>query len=318
MSQDLVPLLSKGINKHLMLADAMIPSPLPDIFHMETMDGRYSDEVMWELYQSPSRRGPFEPVMPGTFKASFGKRYTPVTYALGDMIAQEDWDDDNYGVMTKLLPQKGGALARAHKVLREIVAAQFFSVLGFAAEGNNTPTMSDGRPLFSTAHPVSQSNNGVTYANKPSSSLDLSNGSFQVAASNLRQQFAPNNTEIRPNEPRVLVVNPNQAYVAKQVLRGDWQMNSVDRNQNWITEDNCKLVQWAYFRSSGTLGAASTTPYNAWFVVGDEHYLNFKDREQVTVKTDYATNVLAYLFVSYARFVIGATDWRGTYGSPGQ
>jgi len=317
MSQDIVPLLNKGINRHVYLAEQMLESPLPDIFHMGDMDGRYEDEFMWELYQNPQSRGPFEPVEPGQIHASYGKRWTPVTYALGDMIAEEDWNDDQYAVLTKLLPQKGGALARAHKVLREIVGANFFSVLAFAAAGNNTPTMSDGRPLFDASHPVSLSNSGVLFSNTTSTSVDLSNSSFQVAASNIRQQPAPNNTEIMSNQPRCLVVNPNQNYVAKQVLRGDWQMNSAERNQNWVTEDGIDLIQWAYFRKSGTVGATSSTPYNAWFVLGKDHQLYWKSREDVTVKTDYATNVLAYLFVSYARFVCGALDWRGSFGSGG-
>jgi hypothetical protein len=322
VSQDFVALLNKGINKHLLLEEPMMESVLPDLFHMIDMDGRYMDRVTWQTYSNPQRRNPMEQVAPGQFMQSFAKRYTPVAYALGDMIAEEDWRDDRYGVMTRLLPAKGGALARAHSVLREIVAAQYIQILGFAADpatlSTPIPTMADGRPLFSNYHPVSRQNNNVFFSNRPSVGVDLSNSSYQIAAATLRQQPMPNNVELRPNEPRILCVNPNQHYLAKQIISGEWFYNTADRNTNFAKDDNIKLVEWAYFRQNGTNAAAGNElAYNGWFIEGKEHFLNFVDRERVQIKTDYITAVLAYTFVSWAAFVVGADDSRGLYGSPG-
>lgn len=312
MSTDLNPLFSKGINKHFHLKYELHPSKLDTIFHMDTMDGRYTDEQMWEKYQLPGQRSPGNAWRRGELKPSYSKRFVPVNYALGDVIAQEDWDDDQYGVLSRLLPAKGGALADAHAVLKERVAADFFKNIAFAAAGNNVAGMADGRPLFDTAHPVSLANSSVTYANRPSTEVDLSISAYQAGATNLMQQFAPNDTEIIANRPRILVINPDQRYVAKQILKGEWERGTTDRNKNFITDDNVRLVEWPYFRTSGSTGTR-----NAWFLVGDTHYLRFMTRQDVRIKTDYDITTLAYVFVSYCRFVVGASDWRGVYGSKG-
>lgn len=286
------------------------------IFHEDSMDGRYTDEQTWEKYGLPARRGPGEPVKQGQLKPSFSKRFVPVTYGLADIITEEDWSDDQYGVLARALPSKGGALAEAHAVLKERVAADFLRLLCFAPEGNNVPGMPDGRPLFSSLHPVSQANTGTTYSNRPSVDVDLSIASYQQGASNLRQQFAPNSVTIINNEPRALIINPNLRYVATQILRGDWERGTADRNMNVIKDDNIKLIEWAYFRTNGTNGAA-TNAFNAWILQGKTHYLRFFNREEVKIKTDYNIAVLAYIFVSYCRFVVGVSDARGVYGSKG-
>lgn len=305
-------MFSKGINKHFHLKYELHPSKLETIFHMDTMDGRYTDEQMWEKYQLPGQRSPGNAWRRGELKPSYSKRFVPVNYALGDVIAQEDWDDDQYGVLARLLPAKGGALADSHAVLKERVAADFFKNLAFAAAANNIAGMSDGRPLFDTAHPVSLANSATTYANRPAADADLSLATVQAGVSNLEQQFAPNDTEIISNRARILVANNDQKFVVKQLLRNDMAFDTANHKKNYLTDENIRPVFWPYFRTSGTTGTR-----NAWFLVGDTHYLRFLSRQDVRIKTDYDISTLSFVFVSYCRFVVGASDWRGTYGSKG-
>lgn len=312
MSQELTPLLTKGINRHFHLKYDLHPSRIETIFHTDTMDGRYTDEQMWEKYGLPGQRQPGQTWRRGELKPSYSKRFVPVNYALGDVIAQEDWDDDQYGVLARLLPAKGGALADAHAVLKERVAADFFKNIAFAAAGNNVQGMADGRPLFDTAHPVSLGNSATTYANRPSTEADLSFSSLQAGISNLEQQFAPNDTEIIENRARLLVYNNDQKFVVRQLLKGDMKYDTANNAMNPIKEDNIRGVAWPYFRTSGTTGTR-----NAWFLVGDTHYLRFITRQDTRIKTDYDISTLSYVFVSYCRFVVGASDWRGVYGSKG-
>jgi len=311
MSQDLTPLFSKGISKQFGIAYDAWPTVLPQIFHMGQMDGRYTDEQNWEMYGLPLRRGPGEGVAQGQFKPSFGKRYTPVNYALGDILAYEDWKDDQYGVMAKVLPTKGGQLAVSHQTLKEIVAANFFKNIAFATVGNNTPQMADGQPLFSTAHPISQANSGVTVSNRASSGGDLSFATYDAGAVNIRQQKAANNTQFLQNNPRVLVVNPVLHRVANQIMRGDWERGTADRNLN-IYKNDADVIEWPYFQASGSTGTN-----NSWFIVADNHYLQFLIRQEAEITTDYAIGVQAYVFVSTSRFVCGSSDWRGCYGNAG-
>jgi hypothetical protein len=330
LSTDIAPLLSSGINRNEWYAEAMIPSVLDRIFHMEEMDGAYKDVFSWRGYQNPQRRGPLEAVAPGTFAWNWGKRFIPVEYALGDIIALRDWQWDKYGIMTKVLPSKGGALARAHKVLREIIAAQFFQVLGFAADPavltTPVPTMVDGRPLFSNYHPIARDQPG-TFSNRPSVDVDLANSSYQIAAAQLRQQPLPNVVELANNGPNKIVVNPNQGYLAKQILKENsngqnWLSSqnspSADRTPNWAIDDHIEIIEWPYFRVSGTNATAGNElAYNAWMLFADSHHCYFEDSQEVVINVDWIPNILAFLFVSYCRFVIGASDPRSCYGSKG-
>lgn len=286
-------------------------SALDQIFHMGTMSGRYSDEQEWEMYALPGSRLPGEGILQGSFKPSYGKRFTPVNYALGDIVAYEDWDDDQTGTLTKVLPSKGGALAVSHRTLREVVGAAYFKNLAFAAEANNVPTMSDGRPQFSTAHPISQANPGVTVSNRASSGSDLSFSSYDAGHVNIIQQKAANNTQFLQNKPRVLVINPTNHRVADQLFKNEWQPNTADRNRNTYKGD-VTVIEWPYFQASGSTGSN-----NSWFIVAENHSQQFLVRQEPKVSSDYATGTQSYIFVSTSRFVVGSRGWRGTFGNPG-
>lgn len=316
MSSEYTPLFSKGISTHFGLSYPTWTTRIPQIYHVGTMDARVLDRQGWTAYRFlPETRLPGEAVQLNEFNADYGKRYVVVNYATGDVLPQEDFDDDQYGMLSREIPAKGGALSRLFRVLEETLAANYFSVFGFAP-GTSVPGSPDGVALFSTAHPQSRVNASVTVSNRPSTDVDLGAGSLQTAIIALSTQQESSGLEFIDNPPRVLVVNPKQKYIVKQLLKGEWQIDSPNRNQNWIREDNITAVMWPYFRSSGTVGAA-TDAYNSWFLVGRTHHLNFLRRQKTKIDSDYAVRVLSHIYVAHARFAIGHDSWRGTYGSKG-
>jgi len=211
------------------------------------------------------------------------------------------------------LPQKGGALADSFSTLEQRVPADMFKNLAFASNASTGVSGSpDGYSLFNTAHPISSSLSAQTAANRPTVEANASIAAYQAGATNLMQQFAPNNVDIIDNMPRIVVANPDQRYIWQQVLKADWERGTADRNVNYIPADSVRLVEWPYFRVSGSTGTR-----NAWMMIGKTHFLYFIRRQEVRFKTDYMVNVLAYIFVAYDRFAVGWSDWRGTYGSTG-
>jgi hypothetical protein len=213
-----------------------------------------------------------------------------------------------------LLPAKGGALAQAFMTLEQVVCANMFKNLGFATNAstgvNGSP---DGYGLFNTAHPISSANASVTVANRPSTEVDASIAGYQAGATNLMTQYAANNTDIIQNSPRVVVYHPSQRYVWKQILGTSTEYNTANRAQNVIPDlDNTQGIAWPYFQKSGSSGTN-----NAWFMLGQHHNCYFVRRQATRFKTDYATNVLGYVFVAYSRFVPGWDTYLGSYGSVG-
>jgi hypothetical protein len=313
MSSNLAPLFTRGINDHLQLRTKKYPTFYDKIFDVEEMDGRYEDYQLWETYGLAAEHKPLEAVPRGEFQPSFSSRVVVVDYALGDMISYYDWEDDQYGVIAKLLPKKGGALAESHILTREYVAANYLRTVVFATEGNNTLGTSDGRPIGSTSHPTSQSNS-TTIANRPAVDSDLSIATYQQARTGLSYQFAANGVEIINNSPKKVVIHPNNHYVAAQILKGEWEYGTADRNMNVIANESSgvQIVEDPYFRTSGSIGT-----FNAWMLLGEDHYFKFKNRQNAKVWTDWSINVLGYEFASASRFAIVVPDWRGSWINKG-
>lgn len=310
-SQSLYPLFTKGINKHFLLRLMHWDPVWRRIFHMNTTGDRYIWAQGWQGYTLPVFRIPGEQVAQASFQPSFSKQYIIRNYGLGDSVAQEDIDDDLYAVINFVLAQKGGYMALAFTNLLEYQTAAFFMNQGFAS-GTTVAGMADGRSLFNTAHPIAASNLGKTVGNRPSTEADLSQASIQVAHTNLWQQKAPDDLTFLNNAPRLLVINPQLHYVAEQLTRGKWQQNSADRNENFVRNDNVQVVEWPYFTKSGATGTN-----NAWFEVGQTHFLEFYMRSAPKTRTDYDVNTNSQIFNTHCRFDLGADDWRGVYGSLG-
>lgn len=314
MSTDLVQLFTNGLNQQYLLELDALPTTYDRVFQVEEMSGRYEDDQLWELPGSPQETLPFQNTYQDSLKPNFSKRYFPVTYTLGDSIAFEDWDDDQYGVLHKVVPGKGGAMARSYIALMERLCADYLATTGFSA-ASPVPGSPDGVALFSTAHPVSLSQSGTTVANRPFSEVDLSHSSYNAAYANLVQQYSPNNWEILANAPSALLVNPTQRAVATQIAKGTYERASPNLSENVAINDDLEIILWPYFRLTGATAAANA--WNGWVLLGKQHHLKFKNRQTVKFETDRNIDVRAYLFTSYARFDIGHTDWRGVYGSKG-
>lgn len=314
MSQEFTPLFDKAISKHIGLEMEATPSVYGRIFKKESVTSPYYQEQLWEMYGRPGKVLPFEPTPMGQFRPSFSKRYIVYTKALGDLIAEEHWEDDPTGIIKRVLPQRGGAIGRAFIDEKELDAAAFFAVSGFTT---STPAsgMSDGVSLFNTAHPVSLYNSSVTLSNRPSTDVDLSYSSYSAARVAMVRQKAANNVRIVGKLPSMLVYGPQLDNVARRLARSDWEEGTSNRNMN-VFKGEVELIMWPYLEVQGTAGALAGV-YNGWFLLNDDHQCKMIDRQDVRTKTDYKTDIRAYLWVTTCRYAFGATDWRGTYGSKG-
>ena len=308
---DLVSLLSEGIKEHRGLEYKELDRVSDRIFKRDTTKSRFIDKKNMELYGRPTRRRPGEGHRQGAIQESFGKRFVMIGRGLADAIPIEDWNDDRYGVYHRMLPGKGGALARAFNVDEELVCAEFFMNLGYVS-GTSVAGSFDGVAQFSTAHPISLSNSGTTVANRPAAEVDISIAAADAARTNMVTQLAANNVERLQNSIKYHVCNPATARIARQVWNTEWERGTADRNTNIMKRYNVEVLEWAYFTKSGATGTN-----NAWFVIGESHGLEKWIREECDIMMDTDINTKSYVFVADYRMDVGSVDFRGTYGSTG-
>jgi len=308
--QEIWPLLQNSMVKHTGIRYKAYDPGWSKVFTRGTMDGRIKDVQLWETFPTPERRQPGMGFKAADLKPSFSKRYYRVYYGLSTLVAKEDWDSDQTGVLVKVIPTKAGELAQAHYTLMEQVCADWWRYIAFAAEGSNTPGMSDGRPLISNAHPASPNNTGTLMSNKLATPTDLSVLAYQQLATMLRKQRAPNNNQIINNGPSTLVIAPDLIYIGKQILQSQWEPNTADRNTNYIPNDGVKLTTWPYWNVQGSSGAASGT-VNGYVLLADDSSLNVYVGDDIDVESQYQLGVRSTLFVSTCSFAVGADDWRG-------
>jgi hypothetical protein len=310
MTTQLLSTLSKGLHRNVGIEYNETPRKSDMLFHREDVDTRYIDTQLWEGYPLPVQRNPGEPYGSGSFAESFNMRHIICNYGIMDQIPEEDVDDDLYGVVHKMIPRQGGAIARAFSTNEEMLGALFFSASGYDTTATR-PTV-DGVCLFSTAHPVSLNQSGTTVANRPSSEMDVGLAAAEWAQINLTTQYAANRVEILDNEIAYWVVHPNKYRVSKQVWQTDTEYDTTDRAVNVMTEFKTKIVKWPYFQKSGSTGT-----YNAWFAIGRTHQLRKLVRKGFRIRMDNILLNGSYVWVADSRFVYGADDWRGTCGSIG-
>lgn len=305
-------IFSDGISKHAGLEyESLSNRRVSDrIFKTQRTKSRYVDIVNWQLYGRPTRRRPGEAHSSGSFKESFMKRVVIVGYGMMDAIPKEDIRDDRYGIIHRVLPMQGGALARAFTTNEELVAAELLMNLAFTSS-TGLVSQFDGVGLFNTAHPASKANANTTYANRPSVDVNMSIAAADAMYVNMTTQYAPNTTEIVGGPPRKVIFHPTIRRVVTQVYRGQYELDTLS-NKNVLKDDNVDLIPWGYFKKSGATGT-----YNAWFGLGDDHSLSKVIREDFEMDSDDDIVTKSVVWVADHRFEVFWSEWRHSYGCPG-
>lgn len=315
MSTAIAALFTPGINKHFNLRIKQYAPKYAMVFKVTPMTGRVLMRQGWQTYGPPTITLPLNPVHMDEIRQSFSSGYEPIKRTLGDIVAEEDWDDDEYGVLRRVVPARAGAMAEIFNEKREYDCANYLAITGFTAT-SPAPHSPDGVSLFNSAHPISLYNNATTVSNVPSSPVDLSHTAYYAAYAAMSLQKAPNNYTIIQSKPNALIYNPTQRAVAVQLAKGDWERGSNNFNMNAAKEDNLNLIEWAHFQKTGATSAAGS--FNGWVLLGPDSQLVFADRQRPRAKAWFDYNQLGYCWVMYVRYDVGHDDFRDTYASAGQ
>lgn len=240
------------------------------------------------------------------------KRIINYTYAMGIRSSWELWEDDQLGVIRQV-PK---CITRSAHFSKEMAAANLLN-LGFT-----TTLVSDGLSLFNTAHPLiggslatsiapgvgAYISSAGTFPNRPVGvDLDLSITALQYAI-NLFERMPDSMGMPVMFKPRLLVIPPEQKWVAREILGSPHKPYTADNEINSILNEELHYFIWHYLTSA-----------TAWFLLPDksDHTLTFYNRKEFS--DDYADDVETFSVktIGRMRFGVGASTWWGTFGSNG-
>lgn len=283
----------------------------PELFHIETSDNAYEDEIemagLGPMLEKPEGESVVyqDAIQGGTI------RYLHFTYALGVRTSFELFEDDKY----KLIQQAPKALSRSAVFVQEQVSANVFN------NGFSTLLTTDGVSLFNNQHPLlggpGATNIGPgltnvisaagTYPNRPATDVDLSFTAVQLMVNQFERLVDSQGLPIMM-KPRHLVIPPEIKFIAREILGSPHKPYTSDNEINSLIKEDLDFFVYHYLTSQ-----------SAWYALCDKdsHSLKYFWRRQLDV--DYADDfdTRSIKQIAYQRFSVGATVWEGTWGSNG-
>lgn len=226
----------------------------------------------------------------------FTYNHTPVEVGLGYAITRPAIDDNLY--KTAFNPTNLG-LQASFAQFKEIQAANILNT----ATTYDATIVGDGVALCATNHPV----DGSTFANRPSTDLDLNEAAVYSAAIAVRKFRDNANLRARFRTKR-LIVPLELEYVASRLLNTELRPGTANNDINAIRENN--------LFPDGYLVVDYLTSQYAWMVLTDApEGLLYLERVpfEMSMWTDDVTDNL--LVKGYERFYCGYDGPRGIYGS---
>ena len=286
------PLLAPGLREVFFDKFDSYPSEYKDLFNVESSTRKYEDDQGVSGFglvpEKPEGVGIIydDPIL------GYPKRYTHTTFALGFRVTRELYEDDMYSIIRRM-PK---ALGKSMRLTIETDAANVYN------NGFDTAYAGpDGKPLFSTTHPLT---GGGVASNTLATPADLSETSLEQAIIDIAATTDDRGL-LQMIKAKKLVVGPGMAWTAARLLESTLTPGSANNAMN-PAKGLMPFVINHYL-----------TDPDAWFIIGDEHMVNWfwRRKPDFDHTNDFDTEDAKYK--ATARWSNGWSDWRGVYGSPG-
>ena len=223
------------------------------------------------------------------------KRYTWTTYALGFRISQEILEDDLYGIMGSRMSKALGRSARNNAEI--VMHAPYNSAFDTAVVG-----FTAGESLCSTSHALLR---GGTLANRPTVDADFDLLSLQAALESFHVMTDESGLPA-VFIPRMVIHSINDRWMVAQVLKSQYLPGTNQNDINQVAQEGLKPHLSHYL-----------TDPDAWFVLCDQHDINYWERRAATFSNSDDFNTGDALYKLTRRNGSGFGDWRGVYGTQG-
>lgn len=228
---------------------------------------------------------PYEKVEQGNDKTVY---FT--NYALGFAITENMWDDDMTGNMRDLPAE----LAKSAAYTKEL---ESFDILNNSFNTTYRSAL-DGYALCYDSHTIISGE--ATIDNLTTSSL--SQTSLETALDHFEGLVNERNIPI-VMKPKYLVIPYQLRWVAKEILGSEYKPYTADNEINTLYDEGLQVIVSHYLTSSVD-----------WWVLSDDHDLNFTWRKKLAFRNEDDFNTGNALFKATMRFATDFWNYRGVYG----
>jgi hypothetical protein len=224
-------------------------------------------------------------------------RYAHVVYALGFIVTREIFDDDQYDVVGK---RRAEALSFSMRQTKEIVGANVYN-----RAFNSTYLGGDGLEMCSELH---TNFSGGTWANELDVAADLSEASLEQACIDIAK--FTNDRGLRISVvPESLIIPVDLMFEAKRILGSDGRVGTADNDLNALK---------AFGKFGNVIVNHYLTDTDAFFIrTNVKNGLKCIQRRSMEFGIDNDWDTENAKYKASERYVMGWTDPRQIYGSPG-
>jgi len=229
------------------------------------------------------------------------KAYTPIRKALGYKITQEMLDHELYGQAARFEE----ALMTSAIYDQEVSATLLFNNgFGTTDADGFSATGFDALQTFSTAH--TRLDGGANLRNRPSTDINLGVTGLTNAIIDFHTQNLDDRGRPQLIRPKMIIVTPSDMMTARELLQSEYKPGTANNEINAIREEGLSFMVSHYVTST-----------NDWFVLGDQHDLNFiwDQKPRGGMEDDFDSEVIKRKVVQ--GYAVGHGEWRGTWGTSG-
>lgn len=287
-------LLAPGFREIFFLKYGEKPLQFEKLFNMLTSSRKYEEDSYVSGLGSIPKKTEGSAVVYDAAIQGYDVRYTHDTYSLAYRISRELDEDDQYSIMAKM-PK---ALGRSMRVTVETDAANLYNR---AFDTANYADGGDGKAMLTTDHPLV---GGGTQQNELTNPANLNASSLEQALLTMRAT-TDDRGQFLNLMPMILAVPPALEWTAKKLVGSAFDPDSANNAIN-PAHDILKVVTFDYL-----------TDTNAWFILADEHLVNFFWRVKPDHESDNDFQTDDALFKVRARWSRKWSRPWGVFGSPG-
>lgn len=289
--------LEPGVNAWYGDTYAQYPEFYKQMFNVEKSTKHREEDVGIFSFGLAQVKVEGAPVNYDSEQQGFVSRYTHVEYALGFIISKLLVEDDLYD---KVGMRRAQSLAFSMRQTKEVVAALVYN----RAETSGY-TGGDGLVLLHTAHLLGK---GGTFANKPSSDVDLSEAALEQAVIDI-MAFKDDAGKKVMALPQDLIIPTASKFIAHRILNSNLRSGTSNNDANALNDMN--LIKRVIVNPF-------LTDSDSWFIrTNVPHGMKFFERraDEFSMSPDFDTDNAK--FKATMRFSAGWTDPRGIYGCMG-